>query len=60
MDILVKQGTTTLTHSTDYDLEHDTSTLKTTITLTGSAPSEGTIITVERLNDKYLRFKDIT
>jgi hypothetical protein len=59
-DILVKQGTTTLTHSTDYDLEHDTSTLKTTITLTGSAPSEGTIITVERLNDKYLRFKDIT
>ena len=59
-DILVKQGTSTLTFPTDYELDHDTDTLKTTITLKGSPPSALTIITVERRNDKYLRFKDIT
>ena len=59
-DILVKQNSTTLTFPTDYELDHDTSTLKTIITLKGTVPVSGTIITVERRNDKYLRFKDIT
>ena len=59
-DILVKQGATTLTHPTDFELDHNTTTLKTTITLKGTNPPQGTIITVERSNDKYLRFKDIT
>ena len=59
-EILVKQGATTLTYPTDFELEHDISAVKTTIILKGSTPSQGTIITVERSNDKYLRFKDIT
>jgi hypothetical protein len=59
-EILVKQGSTTLTYPTDFELEHDTSAVKTTIILKGNTPSQGTIITVERSNDKYLRFKDIT
>jgi len=59
-DILVKIGTTTQTLDTDFELTHDTSTLKTTITFKTSAPADGDVITVERSNDKYLRFRDIT
>ena len=59
-EILVKQGATTLSHPTDFELDHDTTTFKTTITLKGTNPPQGTIISVERSNDKYLRFKDIT
>ena len=59
-DILVKQAGSTLTLDTDFELTHDVANLKTTITLLGSAPAADTIITVERSNDKYLKFKDIT
>jgi len=57
-DILVKVGSTTQTLNTDYHLTHDTSTLKTTIVFKLTAPSD--VVKVERLNDKYLRFKDVT
>jgi hypothetical protein len=59
-DILVKVGTTTQTLDTNFELTHDTSALKTTITFLTGAPSDGDVITVERSNDKYLRFRDIT
>jgi hypothetical protein len=45
-------------HEYGIDLSHNTSTLKTTITFVKSAPSDGTIITVDRLNDKYLKFRN--
>ena len=35
-----------------------TTTKKTTITFTKEVPSAGTIIKVERANDKYLKFRD--
>ena len=59
-DILVKVGSTTQTLDTNFELTHDTSGIKTTITFLTGAPSDGDVITVERSNDKYLRFRDIT
>ena len=45
-------------HELGITLSHDTTTLKTTITFTKETPQAGTIIKVERLNDKYLKFRD--
>ena len=45
-------------HEFGIELTHDTSALKTTINFIKSAPSDGSIITVDRLNDKYLKFRD--
>ena len=45
-------------HEFGIELSHNTSTGKTTITFTKEVPSDGTIITVERANDKYLKFRD--
>ena len=45
-------------HELGVTLSHDTTTLKTTITFTKETPQAGTIIKVERLNDKYLKFRD--
>ena len=45
-------------HEFGVKLTHDTSNKKTTITFTKEAPSSGTIIKVERSNDKYLKFRD--
>jgi len=65
-DILVKVGSTTQTRDdtgdgTDYHITHDVSNQKTTIVFNiASVPADGDVIRVERLNDKYLRFKDIT
>jgi len=64
-DILVKVGTTTQTRDdqggTDYHLIHDVDNQITTIVFNiASVPADGDVITVERSNDKYLRFKDIT
>ena len=44
-------------HEFGIELSHNTSTGKTTITFTKEVPSDGTIITVERANDKYLKFR---
>ncbi len=44
-------------HEFGVDLQHDTTNLKTTITFRKKPPSNGTIITVDRLNDKYLKFR---
>ena len=48
--------------STDHELgitlTHNTTTNKTTITFTKQVPTAGTIIKVERSNDKYLKFRD--
>ena len=44
-------------HEYGIELTHNTSTSKTTITFTKETPSNGTIITVERANDKYLKFR---
>ena len=44
-------------HEYGIELTHNTSTSKTTITFTKEVPSNGTIITVERANDKYLKFR---
>jgi len=48
--------------STDHELgitlSHDTVTLKTTVTFTKEPPADGTIIRVERANDKYLKFRN--
>ena len=48
--------------STDHEfgitLSHDTGLKQTTITFTKLVPSAGTIIKVERSNDKYLKFRD--
>ncbi len=64
-DILVKVDSVTQTRDdeggTDYHLTHDTGNLKTTIVFNiASVPADGDVITVERSNDKYLRFRDIT
>ena len=44
-------------HEFGIDLTHDTANLKTTIIFRKSPPTDGTIITVDRLNDKYLKFR---
>ncbi len=64
-DILVKVDSVTQTRDdeggADYHLTHDTGNLKTTIVFNiASVPADGDVITVERSNDKYLRFRDIT
>jgi hypothetical protein len=45
-------------HEYGIELTHDTSNKKTTITFTKEVPAAGTIIRVERSNDKYLKFRD--
>ena len=45
-------------HEIGVTLSHDTTTRKTTITFTKEVPQAGTIIKVERSNDKYLKFRD--
>ena len=45
-------------HEFGITLTHNTTTKKTTITFTKEVPSAGTLIKVERSNDKYLKFRD--
>jgi hypothetical protein len=45
-------------HEFGITLSHNTTTKKTTITFTKKVPQAGTIIKVERSNDKYLKFRD--
>jgi hypothetical protein len=45
-------------HEYGIVLTHDTANRKTTITFTKGVPTAGTIIRVERSNDKYLKFRD--
>ena len=45
-------------HELGITLTHNTTTKKTTITFTKEVPSNGTIIKVDRSNDKYLKFRD--
>ena len=45
-------------HEYGIELTHNTSTSKTTINFTKETPSNGAIITVERANDKYLKFRN--
>ena len=45
-------------HEFGIKLTHNTTTKKTLITFTKEAPQDGTIIKVERTNDKYLKFRD--
>ena len=45
-------------HEFGIKLTHDTANKKTTMTFTKEAPALNTIIKVERLNDKYLKFRD--
>jgi hypothetical protein len=45
-------------HEYGIELTHDTVNKKTTITFTKEVPTAGTIIRVERSNDKYLKFRD--
>jgi len=45
-------------HEYGITLSYDTTNNKTTITFTKEVPASGTIIRVERANDKYLRFRD--
>jgi hypothetical protein len=45
-------------HELGITLTHDTTAKKTTITFTKEVPQAGTIIKVERGNDKYLKFRD--
>jgi hypothetical protein len=45
-------------HEYGIELSHDTANRKTTITFTKEVPTAGTIIRVERSNDKYLKFRD--
>ena len=45
-------------HELGITLSHDTDNKKTTITFTKEVPQAGTIIKVERSNDKYLKFRD--
>jgi hypothetical protein len=45
-------------HEYGIVLTHDTANRKTTITFTKEVPTAGTIIRVERSNDKYLKFRD--
>ena len=44
-------------HELGITLTHDTVNKKTTINFTKETPTLGTIITVERSNDKYLKFR---
>jgi len=46
-------------HELGISLTHNTETLKTTVTFTKEAPADGTIIKVERANDKYLKFRNL-
>ena len=54
--------TDSLTRSADHEygveLSHDVANEKTTVTFVKEVPADGTIITVNRLNDKYLRFRN--
>jgi hypothetical protein len=43
-------------HEYGIELTHDIPNRKTTITFTKTVPADGTIIRVERFNDKYLKF----
>ena len=45
-------------HELGITLSHNTTTMKTTIIFTKEVPQAGTIIKVERSNDKYLKFRD--
>jgi hypothetical protein len=45
-------------HELGITLSHNTTTMKTTITFTKEVPTAGTIIKVDRSNDKYLKFRD--
>ena len=45
-------------HELGIALSHNTDNKATTITFTKETPSAGTIIKVERSNDKYLKFRD--
>jgi len=45
-------------HEYGISLSYDSTTKKTTITFTKQVPTAGTIIKVERSNDKYLKFRD--
>ena len=45
-------------HEFGITLSHNTTTKKTTITFTKEVPQAGTLIKVERSNDKYLKFRD--
>jgi hypothetical protein len=45
-------------HEFGISLSHNTTTKQTTITFTKETPQAGTIIKVERANDKYLKFRD--
>jgi hypothetical protein len=45
-------------HEYGISLSYDPTTKKTTITFTKEVPTAGTIIKVERSNDKYLKFRD--
>ena len=45
-------------HELGATLTHNTTTKQTTITFTKEVPQDGTIIKVERSNDKYLKFRD--
>ena len=45
-------------HEYGISLSYDTATNKTTITFTKEVPADGTIIKVERRNDKYLKFRN--
>ena len=45
-------------HEYGISLSYNTTTNKTTITFTKKVPANGTIIKVERSNDKYLKFRD--
>ena len=45
-------------HEFGISLSHNTTTKQTTMTFTKEVPQAGTIIKVERSNDKYLKFRD--
>lgn len=45
-------------HEVGVELTHDTSSKKTTLTFLKEVPATGTIITVDRAHDKYLKFRD--
>jgi len=45
-------------HEFGIKLTHDVTNKKTTITFTKEVPADGTIIKVNRLNDKYLKFRN--
>ena len=48
----------TADHEIGAELTHDTSSKKTTLTFLKEVPSSGTIITVDRAHDKYLKFRN--